>query len=157
MCFESCHAVARQLVGIRASFESQGVIIQYAITVIDEHAAILRHSPSVKISKLTYLDLGPPVPLGALGDEKPPSITVTVDTTGSMPADTHIFKVFFEDATSYISFGLLLFLRPFSGTQCIAVCAGLSCGNRRTWPAIFLFLVLTMSWSHSVPVLLITS
>ena len=40
---------------------------------------------------LTYLDLGPPVPLGASGDEKPPSITVTGDPAGSMPADTHLF------------------------------------------------------------------
>ena len=96
MCFESWHAVARQLVGIRAGFESQGLIIQYAITVIYEHAAILRHSPSVKISKLTYLDLGPPVPLGTSGDEKPPSITVTGDPAGSMPADTHLFKVFVQ-------------------------------------------------------------
>ena len=39
----------------------------------------------------TYLDLGPPVPLGASGDEKPPSITVTGDPAGSMPADTHLF------------------------------------------------------------------
>ena len=40
---------------------------------------------------LTYLDLGPPVPLRASGDEKPPSITVTGDPSGSMPADTHLF------------------------------------------------------------------
>ena len=40
---------------------------------------------------MTYLDLGPPVPLGASGDEKPPSITVTGDPAGSMPADTHLF------------------------------------------------------------------
>ena len=39
----------------------------------------------------TYLDLGPPVPLGASGDEKPPPITVTGDPAGSMPADTHLF------------------------------------------------------------------
>ena len=35
--------------------------------------------------------LGPPVPLGASGDEKPPSITVTGDPAGPMPADTHLF------------------------------------------------------------------
>ena len=38
-----------------------------------------------------YLDLGLPVPPGASGDEKPPSIMVTGDPTGSMPADTHLF------------------------------------------------------------------
>ena len=42
-------------------------------------------------SKLTYLDLGYPVPLGASGDEKPPSITVTGDPAGSMPSDTHLY------------------------------------------------------------------
>ena len=35
--------------------------------------------------------LGSPVPLGASGDEKPPSITVTGDPAGSMPSDTHLF------------------------------------------------------------------
>ncbi len=39
----------------------------------------------------TYLELGPPVPLGASGDEKPPSVTVTGDPGGSMPADIHLF------------------------------------------------------------------
>ena len=48
---------------------------------------------------LTYLDLGPPVPLGASGDEKPPCITVTGDPAGSMPADTHLLLVFFEGAS----------------------------------------------------------
>ena len=43
------------------------------------------------VYEVTYLDLGPPVPLGASGDEKPPSITVTGDPAGSMPADTHLF------------------------------------------------------------------
>ena len=38
-----------------------------------------------------YLDLGPPVPLGASGDEKSPSLTVTGDPVGSMPAVTHVF------------------------------------------------------------------
>ena len=52
-----------------------------------------------------YLDLGPPVPLGELVDEKPPSITVTGDPAGSMPAVTHLFQVFFEGASP-------CFLRP---------------------------------------------
>ena len=37
---------------------------------------------SPAISFLTYLDLGPPVPLGASGDEKPPPITVSGDPAG---------------------------------------------------------------------------
>ena len=40
---------------------------------------------------LIDLDLGPPVPLGASGDERPQSITVTGDPSGFMPADTHLF------------------------------------------------------------------
>ena len=43
---------------------------------------------------VTYLDLGSPVPLGASGDEKSPSITVSGDPAGSMPADSHLFQVF---------------------------------------------------------------
>ena len=46
---------------------------------------------------VTYLGL--PVPLGASGDEKSPSITVTGDPAGPMPADTHLLEVFFEGAT----------------------------------------------------------
>ena len=38
----------------------------------------------------TALDLGQPVPLGASGDEKSP-VSVTGDSAGSMPADTHLF------------------------------------------------------------------
>ena len=46
---------------------------------------------SVCQKTMTYLDLGPPVPLGASGDEKSPSLTVTGDPAGSMPADTHLY------------------------------------------------------------------
>ena len=45
------------------------------------------------------LDFGQPVPLGASGDEKPPSITVTADPAGSMPANTHLSQVFFESGS----------------------------------------------------------
>ena len=97
----------------------------------------------------TFLDLGPPVPLGASGDEKPPSITVTGDPVGSMPADTHLFQVFFEGASPCL-------LRPppvlltSSGTQYITVYVGLSLCCVRTWPAIFLLLVVTMSVVESL-------
>ena len=46
---EYYHAVATQVVGRHAGFESQGYVFQYAITAIDKHASILRHYPSVKI------------------------------------------------------------------------------------------------------------
>ena len=57
----------------------------------------------------------------------------------------------------HVFFGLPLFLLPSSGTQYIAVCAGLFLCSRRTWATIFLLLVVTMSWSRSLPALLITS
>ena len=106
---------------------------------------------------MTYL--GPPVPLGASGDEKSPSLTVTDDPAGSMPADTHLFQVFFETASPCLlrPSPPPLFLLLSSSTQYIAVWAGLSLYSRRTWPAIFLLLVVTMSWSRSMPAFLITS
>ena len=47
----------------------------------------------------------------------------------------------------HVFFGLPNFLLPSSGTQYIAVCASLSLCSRRMWPAIFLLLVVTMSWN----------
>ena len=69
---------------------------------------------------MTYLDLGPPVPLGASGDEKLPSLTVIGDPAGSMPANTHLFEVFFE-GVRHVFFDLSLFRLPSSGTHYIAV------------------------------------
>ena len=47
-------------------------------------------------SLFTYLAsyLGLPVPLGESAVEKSPSVSVTGDPAGSMPADTHLFQVF---------------------------------------------------------------
>ena len=39
----------------------------------------------------SYLDSGLLFPLGPSGDEKSPSLTVTGDPAGPMPADTHLF------------------------------------------------------------------
>ena len=72
---------------------------------------------------MTYLDLGPPVPLGASVDEKSPSLTVTGDPANSMPANTHLFQVFFEGASPCL-LRPTRFLLPSSGTQYIAVWAG---------------------------------
>ena len=60
---------------------------------------------TLPVHYLPYLDFGPPVPLGAMDDEKSPSLTVTGDPAGSMPADTDLFQVFFECT-------LPCFLRP---------------------------------------------
>ena len=69
--------------------------------------------------KVSYLlSLGPPVPLGASGDEKSPSLTVTGDPAGSMAADNHLFRVFSE-CTSPCKGSItgercpLLVIRPF--------------------------------------------
>ena len=48
---------------------------------------------------LIYLDGGPSVRLEASGDEKSPSLTVTGDPAASMPANTHLFQVFFESTS----------------------------------------------------------
>ena len=112
--------------------------------------------PGLQIN-ITYLelDLDLLVSLEASGDEKSPSVTVTGNPACSMPADTHLFQVFFQCTSPF-----LLLPPPLtsasSGTQYIAVWASLSLCSRRMWPAIFLLLV-TMSWSRSMPALLITS
>ena len=49
---------------------------------------------------LTYLDVGPLVPLGAAGDEKHPSAMVTDHPVGSMTTDTHLCQVFLECTSS---------------------------------------------------------
>ena len=90
-----------------------------------------------------YLDLGPPVPFGALGNEKSPSVSVTGDPAGPMPADTYLFQVFFEGASPCL-LQPPIFLLSSSGTQYIAVWTGLSLCSRRTWPAICRLLVVTM-------------
>ena len=67
-----------------------------------------RHRPHIKVGKMRKMknvvlyilrlilraskgNINFYFPLGASGDEKPPSITVTGDPAGSMPADTHLF------------------------------------------------------------------
>ena len=100
---------------------------------------------------------GPSVLLGASGDEKPPSITVTGDPASSMPADTHLFQVCFEGASPYLLRRPLPLSFPSSYTLYIAVCAGLSLCILRTWLAIFILLVATIYWSRAIPALLVTS
>ena len=71
------------------------------------------------------------LPLGASGDEKAPSVSVTGDPAGSIPADTQLFQVFYEGASSYL-LQPPLFLLPSSGTQYVAIWAGLSLHSRRS-------------------------
>ena len=110
-----------------------------------------------EFGRRSYSYLVPPVPLGASGDEKSPSLTVTGDPAGSMPADTHLFQVFFE----YTSLSLLrpppFFCRFMASSTLLYICEGLSLRSRRMLQAISILLVVTMSWSRSIPALLITS
>ena len=89
---------------------------------------------------LTYLVLGPPVPLEASGDEKYPFLTVTGDPAGSMPADTHLTQVFFTGASPCLLWPPL-FLLPSSDTQYISVCAGLFLSSLRRGQPFSLFLL----------------
>ena len=56
-----------------------------------------------------------------------------------------------HEPSDYRTFGLE------SSHQYIAIMCGFYLCNRRMWPAIFLLLVVTMSWSRSMPALLITT
>ena len=55
-----------------------------------------RPTPHCRVSSATYLDLVPPVPLIASGDKMFPFDSATGDPAGSMPADSHLFQIFFE-------------------------------------------------------------
>ena len=71
------------------------------------------------------MDLVPPVPLGASGDEKSLPVSFTGDPAGSMPADIHLFQVFLECASPCVlQPPSPLFLLPSSGTQYVAVWEG---------------------------------
>ena len=75
------------------------------------------HQSNPRAIYKTYLDLIPPVPPGASGDEMSPSLTVTGDPAGSTPADTHLFQVFLESTSiRHVYFDLRLFLLPSSVT-----------------------------------------
>ena len=64
----------------------------------EKHDLEKQEAKLVRKFTLFTLNLGPPVPLGASGDGKSPSISVTGDPAGSMPADTSI------SSRSYLKF-----------------------------------------------------
>ena len=100
--------------------------------------------------KLAYLDLGPPVPLGASGDEKSPSPTVTDDPVGSMPGNTDLFQVLFEGASPCLlrppPLSSAVFWHPVHCCRC--GCFTLQSDDVASH---FLIIVLTLSLSRSVP------
>ena len=59
-----------------------------------------------------------PLGLGASGDKKSPSVSITGDHAGYMPADTHLFQVFIE-CTSPCLLWPRLFLLPSSPKCCM--------------------------------------
>ena len=71
--------------------ESDSGLIPINITYQKESIVVMYKT------KVDYLELCPPVPLGTSGDEKSPSLTS--DPAGSKPANTHLFQVFFEGAS----------------------------------------------------------
>ena len=103
---------------------------EVGIRVKEEREALdpSQNGPGIKWYRLdkqlltcTYLDLGPPVLLEA---------SVTGDPAGSMPADTHLFQVFFGGASPCLlrppPLSSAVFWHPVAY---IAVCAGLSLGH----------------------------
>ena len=74
---------------------------------------------------------------------KYPTALVTGDTASSMPADTHIFNVFFECTSPYLPLSPLPRRQP-SGTK-YTVWAGLFLCSRMMWPATFLDVTRYMS------------
>jgi len=96
----------------------------------------------------TYLDLGPPVPVGTLGDEVPPS--------GTVVGNHHGFFTILRSSRSvscHVFLGLPLRLFPPSGIHCNAVLAGLDGGSRSVRPMNLLRLSATMSCRSLIPVL----
>ena len=98
----------------------------------------------------------PPVPLGASGDEKPPSITVGGDPVGTMPADTRLFQVFFEGATPCLLRPPPLSTAVFGHPVHCCMCGSFLLQSEDV-ASHFQSPFLTMSWSRPVPVLLVTS
>jgi len=88
---------------------------------------------SANFRLLTYLDLGPPVPAGTLGDERSPFPAVTGNRLGLLPADIH--RLAYKSSLSvscHVFLGLPLLLFPPSGVHCTAALTCLAVGRRRT-------------------------
>ena len=96
------------------------------------------------------------VPLGASGDEKSPSITVAGDPVGTMPADTRLFEVLFEGATPCLLWPPPLSTAVFGHPVHCCMC-GSFLRQSEDVASHFQSPFLTMSWSRSVHVLLVTS
>ena len=104
----------------------------------------------------TYLDLVLPVALGATGDEKSPFVYVTGDPACFMHADTHFFHdVFLECALPCLLPPSLYHLLVLSALRCRRTF--LSAVGGYGQPFSLELMVVTMSWSRSMPALLITS
>ena len=107
---------------------------------------------------LTYLDLGPPVPTGTLGDELSPLSMITGNAPGFMSVtatDTHFLQIF-----STCILPCLLWpapsctSQPPSGVQSITRLAGRDVGRRSTCPMNHLRLSATMSCRSPTPAVL---
>ena len=103
---------------------------------------------------ITYLDLGPPVPVGTLGDKVSPSGTAVGNHHGffTIVGNTHHPRSS-RSVSCHVFLGLPLRLFPFSGIHCNAVLAGLDGGSRSICPMNLLRLSATMSCRFIIPVL----
>ena len=93
---------------------------------------------------------------GASRDEKSPPLTVTGEPAGSMPANTHLFKVFFEGASPCFlrppPLSFAVFYHPVHCCMCESVTLLLEDVTSH-----FLLIVLTRYWSRFMPSIVITS
>ena len=108
---------------------------------------------------ITYLDLGPPVPAGTLGDELSPSGTITGNTSDFVMSATAtdsltpITLMSSMNVSRHVRFGLPHLLHPPSGVQSITRLAGFDVGRRSACPMNLLRLVATMSCRSPMPAL----
>jgi len=101
---------------------------------------------------LTYL--GPPVPVGTLGDEVRHLVrSLAITMAFSQLSATPIILRSSRSVSCHVFLGLPLRLFPPSGIHCSAVLAGLDGGSRSICPMNLLRLSATMSCRFIIPVL----
>jgi len=109
------------------------------------------------LGSLTYLDLDPPTPAGALGDETFPPTSVTIATLRTPLQLTRILCKSSWNVCHQVFVGHPFLLLPPSGIHCIATFDGLSGGSRSIYTASVSLLTLTILIKSSIPALLINS